>query len=71
MRGEELPKARQVWPHNERYSFDQAGWKSHTLEKSHSSCVSLNLTDPDRFEGLPIVGQGEEIIFFAIRRLRA
>lgn len=31
----------------------------------------LDLTDPDRLEGFPIVGESEKIILFAVRRLGA
>ena len=60
-RGEELPKARQVWPHNERYLHPT---------KSLNVFVSLDLTDPDRLEGFPVVWQGEKIILFNCKSCR-
>lgn len=47
-----------------------AGQASHTLSffchNGYSCSVSLDLTDPDRLECLPVVGQGEEIVLFAV-----
>ena len=62
-RGEEVPKARLVWPHNERYL-----WLGRRVTRCHflSQRESLDLTDPDRLECLPVVGQGEEIVLFAV-----
>ena len=65
--GRELPKARQVWPHNERYLWP--GWS--TLAVTTKVIRQLDLTNSDRLEGFPIVGEGEKIILFAVRRLGA
>ena len=47
-----------------------AGQASHTLSffchNGNSCSLSLDLTDPDRLECLPVVGQGEEIVLFAV-----
>ena len=48
--------------------FGQAGV---TLAVTTKVIRQLDLTNSDRLEGFPIVGEGEKIILFAVRRLGA